>query len=126
MNTKLTDFLNETFPNLYRGPMKKGMWFEHDDGWFSIIYDLSYKLEKEIVKMPQEDRDLGFGSASQVKEKFGTLRFYMSSETDEMSKFIQEAENKSGITCEKCGDKGHLRSDGWMKTLCDKCNEERK
>jgi len=61
-------------------------------------------------------------SASQVKEKFGTLRFYMSTETDEMSKIIDEYERKSEVTCESCGKPSKLRNCyGWVYNCCDKC-----
>lgn len=121
MKTELTDFLNETFPNLYKSHYGRGMGFECGDGWFSLIYDLSYKLEKEIEKLPEEERPI----ATQVKEKFGTLRFYMSSETDEMDKLISDAETKSETICEMCGDKALLRQDGWWATLCDTCHRGR-
>lgn len=50
-----------------------------------------------------------------------SLRFYMSSESDEMSAFIREAEDRSAITCEECGEPGITRTDlSWHLTLCDK------
>jgi len=60
-------------------------------------------------------------SASQVKEKFGTLRFYMTSGTEEMYNLIHEAEEKSGTICEDCGKPGKIRHGGWIRTLCDEC-----
>jgi len=63
--------------------------------------------------------------ASQVKEKFGTLRFYMTHTTDKMDKLIGEAEKLSEVTCENCGEPGTLRQDGWWRTLCDKCEEKK-
>lgn len=62
--------------------------------------------------------------ASQIKEKFGTLRFYMSSGTEEMWKLIHEAEEKSAHTCEDCGAPGKERNDGWIRTLCDECEKK--
>lgn len=123
MKSELTDFLNATFPNLFKGRLGRGVCFECDDGWFDIIYSLAHQLEKEIIKLPLEERE-GI-TATQVKEKYGTLRFYMSSETDEMSKFISEAEDKSAVTCETCGDPGEVREHSWIKVLCDKHNKER-
>lgn len=61
--------------------------------------------------------------ASQVKEKFGCLRFYMSSETDEMSDLIEEAEEESSVTCSNCGLPGLPgNKGGWITTLCSLCN----
>jgi len=61
-------------------------------------------------------------TASQVKEKFGSLRFYTNGFTDEMDKLVDEAECKSEETCEYCGKPGKRRNDGWVRTLCDTCN----
>lgn len=66
-----------------------------------------------------------YPKAAQVKEKFGTLSFYMTTGTDEIYDLIAEAEKKSAVTCEVCGEPGELRRGGWLKTLCDKHAEER-
>lgn len=58
--------------------------------------------------------------ASQVKEKYGTLRFYMTIQTDEMDPIITIAEKRSAVTCEQCGKKGKLRGRGWYYTACAK------
>jgi hypothetical protein len=94
------------------------------NGWFQIIYDLSLKLEALILAIPDEEERVKY-RAMQVKEKFGTLRFYMTAETEEMDKLIDEAESASVKTCEYCGQPGSLRTKGWCFTLCDKCDVER-
>lgn len=63
--------------------------------------------------------------ASQVKEKWGTLRFYITHGTDKMYDLISEAERKSATICESCGQPGTLRGSSWVETLCDECNEGR-
>jgi hypothetical protein len=63
--------------------------------------------------------------ASQVKSKFGGLRFYMTYSTDKMEDLIREAERKSETICELCGEPGEPRGGGWIETLCDKCNQQR-
>ena len=62
---------------------------------------------------------------AQVKEKFGTLRFYMHSATEEMYDLISKAEQKTETTCEVCGEEGKVRSGGWIVTLCDKHYKDR-
>lgn len=58
--------------------------------------------------------------ASQVKEKFAGLCFYMTSSTNEMQKLIDEAEKKSYHICEECGADGEVRNDcNWLTTLCE-------
>ena len=64
--------------------------------------------------------------ASQVKEKFGGLRFYMTHMTDKMYQLIHEAEKKSEVTCEICGQSGIIRTEGWWVCLCDECDNKRK
>jgi hypothetical protein len=59
--------------------------------------------------------------ASQIKEKFGTLRFYMTYATDAMYAITDRAEKQSSVTCEECGKPGKLRGRGWVYTRCAKC-----
>ena len=54
----------------------------------------------------------------QVKEKFGTLRFYYSGGDDYISGLVSMAESMSAITCETCGNPGTRTGGGWIKTAC--------
>lgn len=129
MNSVNTEKLVKSFPNLYPQlhplyPVNEQVLFHFEcgDGWFELLWDLSLTIEAEIVaiKSAQDSSDDGAPFAIQVKEKFGTLRFYMSSETDSISNAILEAERRSAVTCEVCGESGKLRGGGWVSTLCDK------
>lgn len=60
--------------------------------------------------------------AAQVKEKFGGLRFYMTSANDEIRELVSEAEALSYKTCEECGEPGEERDTRWIRTLCDHCH----
>lgn len=62
-----------------------------------------------------------FPKVSQIKEKFGGLRVYMTFATDEMFDIIQDAEDASFEICEMCGAAGRERELSWIKTLCDEC-----
>lgn len=86
--------------------------WECSEGWIPLITDLIEKLaELDTEKQLR---------VHQIKEKFGGLRFYINSGTEEMYNLINEAEEKSYHTCEVCGKEGKLREDlGWIKTLCD-------
>lgn len=124
MRKELDEQLCREFPNLYRNRGKSMQetcmcWgFDCDDGWFQIIYDLSKKLEAEILKLPEKQRS--FYGASQVKEKYGGLRFYVDSYTDEIGSLIREAEEKSEKTCEVCGAPGKIRSHHkWYYCSCE-------
>jgi len=54
----------------------------------------------------------------QVKEKFGTLRFYYSGGDDYIRGLVSMAESMSGVTCEECGKPGTSTGGGWIKTVC--------
>lgn len=57
-------------------------------------------------------------TADQVKEKFGTLRFYYSGGDDIIDGMVRMAESMSGVTCEECGAPGQTGGQGWISTLC--------
>ena len=61
----------------------------------------------------------------QVKEKFGTLRFYYSGGDDYISGLVSMAESMSGVTCESCGNTGERKGGGWIKTICEPCEDKR-
>jgi len=124
MRADLDSALVRDFPLLYAdrsAPMTQTCmcWGFPGDGWEPLLRRLSEKLEPLIAALPEGE--YGRPRASQVKEKFGTLRFYMSSETAEMSAAIREAEEESARTCEVCGAPGKTRGGGWIETLCDGC-----
>lgn len=58
--------------------------------------------------------------ATQVKEKFGTLRFYYSGGDDYVFGLVAMAEAMSASTCEECGDPGTETTGGWIKVRCQK------
>jgi hypothetical protein len=93
--------------------------FEHDDGWFDILWRLCEDLEPLVAEF-----ELAGGpkfEVLQVKEKFGGLRFYVNCRGHEaISQRIGIAADESFRTCEVCGQPGTPREGGWIKTLCDK------
>lgn len=118
MDKENTEKLLNAFPHLYRGvkepPTANLMCFgfECGDGWFNLLYQLS----KEIVKSDPEAKAL------QVKEKYGTLRFYCTYYSESSEEAIDKAEKLSEITCEDCGKPGSLHHRGsWLRTLCGEC-----
>ena len=62
--------------------------------------------------------------AVQVKEKYGTLRFYTNEYDSTINSLISFAENMSACTCEECGAPGTADPGGWIKTRCDTCRGE--
>jgi hypothetical protein len=74
------------------------------------IDEAKVRLDEETLKVPV---------ASQVKEKFGGLRFYVQAATDKHYNYISFAESMSYRTCEECGSPGKTYTDGWHRTMCD-------
>lgn len=75
-------------------------------GWGSFV--------KPLV---DECKEKGY-EITQIKEKFGTLRFYVGAVPDEFYDKIDEAERLSSITCYDCGKPGKTYYIGWNLTLC--------
>jgi hypothetical protein len=131
--------LKEDFPLLYERlglPSRDGGMISCNfgNGWFDIIWGLSGRIEAILKDMSEDERPV----ALQVKEKFGTLRFYMAYKEDGEWNFtreipelfdtiINQATKLSSITCEWCGQPGTSDCDYkryWIKTLCPDCHEE--
>lgn len=77
--------------------------------------------EKKYEKVPEKVNHV---VATQVKEKFGTLRFYYEGGDDYVRGLVSMAESMSAVTCEVCGDAGRLRGRGWLYTACDEHTKE--
>lgn len=60
--------------------------------------------------------------ATQVKEKFGGLRFYVNGGTQKHHAYIRFAEAMSYRTCEYCGATQDVyQTSGWVHTVCKAC-----
>ena len=100
------------FDPLYNKPVP--MTFDCEDGWFNLIYnlctDINIVIQREGLKAFFVD---------QVKEKFGGLRFSVSTANKEIFDLINAAERLSYATCEFCGKVGVLTvRHGFYQTLC--------
>lgn len=137
MRKELDEKLVKDFPNIFRerydSPQETCMcWGFPGNGWEPIIREACEKL-----KVLSDLTGVEF-VARQVKEKFGTLRFYFFSTATEDCKvsdadlaivdsiahdIIDRAETRSEYACEDCGKHGKLRNEGHYVTLCDECYE---
>jgi hypothetical protein len=140
MNNENTKKLYERYPEIFAGAnasiMESAMaWgFCHGDGWYDIIESLCRNIMGYVnshnsnLRYSQsrgkrlDEKPMPIPVASQVKEKFGTLRFYIDSCDPYIYGLIAMAESMSSVICEICGSKAQTRNDrGWMSTLCDGC-----
>jgi len=88
---------------------------QHHIDWNNQNFDKGYKQYKQVAQV----------TLDQVKEKFGTLRFYYTGGDDIIDGMVRMAESMSGCTCEECGNIGKSRGGGWIHTYCDPCEEAR-
>lgn len=116
------DALPTTYPRVFSsGPLPWG--FEHGDGWYGLIEALCARINKILESDPGASMQV-----KQVKEKFGTLRFYyrLHDASDEMAQRMRHivalAEKASGRICEQCGSRASVEANaGWWSTLCPSC-----
>lgn len=92
------------------------------EGWYPLVAQL--------------DRDLAAIDPSyvlhQVKQKFGSLRYYYGSSLEytspnvvKMRSLVAEAEDASTRICEVCGQPGSTATTSWIQTLCPTHAERR-
>jgi len=111
MQTKESyESIKEYFENGGRWPWKDGK---------EITFE---EVEGRRLKMIDAEKTVP--TAVQVKEKFGTLRFYIDGGTDAHYNYIRFAESMSAVTCETCGAPGKIRGHGWYYTACDEHTHE--
>lgn len=99
-------------------------YFECCDGWYWLIDKICQHLMWDPKTGGLRDEP---AVVVQVKEKFGTLRFYANGGTPEDYTVIGFAEFLSGSICEGCGTtEGVLTHiSGWVRTSCQPCEDER-
>jgi hypothetical protein len=93
-------------------------------GWYPILETLCSNIQHHIDWKVKQGQEIAQVEVDQIKEKFGGLRFYYSGGDDEISGMVRMAEAWADIACEECGAAGIRRSGGWIRTLCDKHEEE--
>ena len=149
MNEKLEEQLMKKYPKIFIGkdkPITESLipfGFECGGGWYWLIDHLCKSIQSYCDnrnegirirnKACQEGRlesekveDEWQVEATQVKEKFGGLRFYINGADDFVYGMISFAEHLSYQICEECGStKNIIHTKGWISTICQKCLEKR-
>ena len=107
--TRSINYIQQTNPYQYS--------FAVGDGWYKLIYELVHDIRINDLKKGD-----WITKATQVKEKFGGLRFYVTGTSDKNWALIRTAEQKSYGVCEESGSEVEVGvwNDGWVRTLCMK------
>ena len=78
-------------------------------GWAQLYRDLLSDLAANGIA----------ACVDEAKEKFGSLRIYLELRVPEARPYIAAAEERSKVTCQKCGDPGEmLMRNRIVATLC--------
>lgn len=105
--------MHERFPEMFEG---KYGGFACAPGWWPMLETLCGVIQSHIDQSKGQCPQV---VVEQIKEKFGSLRFYVSGGDDFTHGAIWLAESLSGSMCEECGAPGKRTNEGWIKTLCD-------
>jgi hypothetical protein len=106
----------------YKGDMRvtcMAWGMEHGDGWFELFYKLNVDIAAHLETLKIAGEPVPDFFWSQIKEKYGTARWYYNGGDSTVDKLIRKAENKTHTTCETCGKPGKLRGTGWRYTACE-------
>lgn len=127
MNDRYKELI-EKYPGLFHLEKKMGSLapFTHrgiecGPGWLVLLDTLCSQIVNYDKGRLRSDPDAHPLHVEQIKEKYGTLRFYLSSSDDYIKGIISMAEGMSAHICEECGEKGIVQSMSWIKTLCHEC-----
>ena len=105
--TRSINYIQQTNPYQYS--------FAVGDGWYKLIYELVHDIRINDLKKGD-----WITKATQVKEKFGGLRFYVTGTSDKNWALIRTAEQKSYGICEETGSEVEVGTwtRDWTKTMC--------
>lgn len=139
MSPELEEKLYKNYPELFYtrdDPNHKLtlMWgIECEDGWYELIDTLCKELLKdsriklENCKTTEEYQKMietlePLPLIVQIKEKFGSLRFYVDNINKNQEIIVRTTEQLSLKVCEFCGTMKDVKlyKDGWWKTVCPK------
>jgi len=129
MREELDKQLCVKYPDIFKdryGDMRETAmcWGFPGDGWYNIIESLCATIKNREYNLKLNKKEYVPVVATQVKEKYGSLRFYYDGGDDYIDGAVAFAEYMSEMTCEKCGKPGKLRGRSWMYTACDEHTRE--
>jgi hypothetical protein len=139
-----TEDLIEKYPKIfepYEGNPGYINWFGVPPGWIKNVDKLCGCIQDYIDNTYRSELNPNYVQGSdepkfnkihpeqvrciQMKEKHGTLRFYVSGADSNVNGMIKMAEYLCDNTCERCGSEKSLGlTKGWISVLCKKCAKE--
>ena len=148
MKKELQDKLFEKYPSIFRQRSLTAQetamcWgIACGDGWYNLIDDLcgniqnrvenvnrqiKYRIENSPTTLVPTKTEVFVCEATQVKEKFGSLRFYTYGGDEYIDGLIAMAESISHSVCTECGNRVEKTNEiqrGWIYTLCNSCKDK--
>lgn len=88
------------------------------EGWYDLIDDLLTSIKRYIEYKPEIPFRI-----TQIKSKFGGLRFYYKGGDDVIQGMVQFAQSFSYRICEKCGTTKNIGYTPYQ-TICKECWEK--
>jgi hypothetical protein len=110
----------------YEGNPGRVNWHGVPKGWLPIIDKLCGSMQNYIDNHVTYTKDGVVKptqvTCSQIKEKFGGLRFYTNGHDDVIEGMITMAEYLCDRTCQDCGSEEDLGlTKGWVSVICRTC-----
>jgi len=109
------------------------------DGWYNILDSLCQTIKNRVnsvnnridleiqnkkpTLVPFNTQKKMYCEAAQVKEKYGSLRFYIDGGDVYIRGAIAMAESLSKVVCELCGNIKKLDNNKQIKVRCEKCRK---
>ena len=133
MKKELQNKLFEKYPKIFRqkdlSPQETAMCrgITCGDGWYTLIDTMCGNIQNHVehVNRSKPEEAHIVCEATQVKEKWGGLRFYVQESDDFIKGIINLAESMSYTICSKCGSRAiNKKNRGWIYTICDNCHNE--
>lgn len=91
-------------------------------GWYGLIYPVINMIKEYNKNVPKNDTI----QITQIKEKWGGLRFYVSHAPEYIYNEIERIEEESYYICEETGSPINVGTTqgGWIRTICKKQAEK--
>ena len=94
-----------------------------EKGWAKAFgYELLCELKDALVEANYLDKY----RITQIKEKYGSLRWYDFGAPEKAFDILRKYESLSYKTCFICGEPATHETYGWINYVCEKCLNERK